>query len=126
MVNGSRDTVGNRLSDIEALIRSGSVKGPSLSIGDGEVRVGAGAAPAGSADVWLVHYRSGVVEVPVARGENTGRTLPHANVVTSLTRIGSWRGGAVAFPLPAAELGLRTAILVQAPKGGPILAAVSD
>ncbi|MER8459093.1 DUF1223 domain-containing protein [Mesorhizobium sp. M0027] len=80
----------------------------------------------GRADVWLVHYRQGVVEVPVARGENTGRTLPHANVVHSLTRLGSWTGDATALPLPAAASGLSTAVLVQVPGGGPILGAAAN
>ncbi|MER8994309.1 DUF1223 domain-containing protein [Mesorhizobium sp. M0678] len=127
VVNGRADAVGARPGEIEQLISSGGhADGPSLSLAGGKVSIGAGPVPGGRADVWLVRYGKGVVEVPVARGENTGRTLPHANVVHSLTRLGSWTGDATALPLPAATGGLSTAVLVQVPGGGPILAAVAN
>ncbi|MER8961061.1 DUF1223 domain-containing protein [Mesorhizobium sp. M0701] len=127
VVNGRADAVGARPGEIEQLISSGGHDdGPSLSLAGGKVSIGAGPVPGGRADVWLVRYGKGVVEVPVARGENTGRTLPHANVVHSLTRLGSWTGDATALPLPAATGGLSTAVLVQVPGGGPILAAATN
>lgn len=127
VVNGRADAVGARPGEIEQLISSGGHgDGPSLSLAGGKVSIGAGPVPGGKADVWLVRYGKGVVEVPVARGENTGRTLPHANVVHSLTRLGSWTGDATALPLPAATGGLSTAVLVQVPGGGPILAAAAN
>ncbi|MER8605041.1 DUF1223 domain-containing protein [Mesorhizobium sp. M1233] len=127
VVNGRADAVGARPGEIEQLISSGGhADGPSLSLAGGKVSIGAGPVPGGRADGWLVRYGKGVVEVPVARGENTGRTLPHANVVHSLTRLGSWTGDATALPLPAATGGLSTAVLVQVPGGGPILAAAAN
>ncbi|MER8907710.1 DUF1223 domain-containing protein [Mesorhizobium sp. M0854] len=127
VVNGRADAVGARPGEIEQLISSGGHgDGPSLSLAGGKVSIGAGPVPGGKADVWLVRYGKGVVEVPVARGENTGRTLPHANVVHSLTRLGSWTGDATALPLPAVTGGLSTAVLVQVPGGGPILAAATN
>ncbi|MER9250639.1 DUF1223 domain-containing protein [Mesorhizobium sp. M0598] len=127
VVNGRADAVGARPGEIEQLISSGGHgDGPSLSLAGGKVSIGAGPVPGGKADVWLVRYGKGVIEVPVARGENTGRTLPHANVVRSLTRLGSWTGDATALPLPAATGGLSTAVLVQVPGGGPILAAATN
>ncbi|ANT49206.1 DUF1223 domain-containing protein [Mesorhizobium amorphae] len=126
VVNGDADAVGARPGEIEGLIASsGRIKGPSLSLANGKIAIGAGKAPAGRADVWLVRYRQGVIEVPVARGENTGRTLPHANVVHALTKLGSWSGEAITLPLPADSGGLSTAVLVQSP-GGPILAAATN
>ncbi|UVK55955.1 DUF1223 domain-containing protein [Mesorhizobium sp. AR02] len=127
VVNGHADVVGAAPGEIEHLIAAtAKTGGPSLSLGDGKVAIGAGAAPGGKADVWLVRYAKGVVQVPVARGENTGRTLPHANVVHALTKLGSWTGGATAYALPAASGGLSTAVLVQSPGGGPILAAATN
>jgi len=126
VVNGDADAVGARPGEIEGLIASsGRINGPSLSFANGKIAIGAGRAPAGRADVWLVHYRQGVIEVPVARGENTGRTLPHANVVHALKKLGSWSGEAKTFSLPAASGGLSTAVLVQSP-GGLILAAATN
>lgn len=127
VVNGDADAVGARPGEIERLIAgSGHTKGPSLSLSNGKISIGAGSVPGGKADIWLVRYRQGVIEVPVARGENTGHTLPHANVVRSLTKLGSWTGDATTLPLPAAAGGLSTAVLVQSPGGGPILAAATD
>ena len=127
VVNGDADTVGARSGEIEHLISSsGLTQGPSLSLANGKISIGAGKAPNGRADIWLVRYRQGVVEVPVARGENTGRTLPHANVVHALKKLGSWNGEATTLPLPADSGGLSTAVLVQSPGGGPILAAATN
>jgi hypothetical protein len=64
--------------------------------------------------------------VPVARGENTGRTLPHKHVVHELTRLGGWQGETVTFALPAAPDGMKTAVLVQSAFTGPILAAAAE
>ena len=127
VVNGDADAVGAAPGEIERLISSsGGAKGPSLSLDSEKISIGAGSVPGGKADVWLVQYRQGVIDVPVARGENTGRTLPHANVVHALQRIGSWSGDATSLPLPAASGGLSTAVLVQTPGGGPILAAATN
>ncbi|CAN7228756.1 DUF1223 domain-containing protein [Mesorhizobium sp. LjRoot246] len=127
VVNGHADVVGAAPGEIEKLIAvSGQTNGPLVSLDGGKINIGAGKAPAGRADVWLVRYAKGVVEVPVARGENTGRTLPHANVVHALKKLGSWTGDATAYRLPAASGGLSTAVLVQSPGGGPILAAATD
>ncbi|MGX9146797.1 DUF1223 domain-containing protein [Mesorhizobium sp. 128a] len=127
VVNGGADAVGAAPGEIEQLISSsGGTKGPSLSLDGGKIAIGAGSAPGGKADVWLVRYNKGVIEVPVARGENTGHTLPHANVVHSLTKLGSWNGEAATLKLPAPSAGLSTAVLVQTPGGGPILAAAAD
>ena len=126
VVEGHSSVVGNRLNEIEALIAAQKTDaGPAVQLGRNEASIGGGAAPAGGADVWLVRYEPGVIDVPVKRGENSDRTLPHGHVVRSLTRLGGWNGQPVEFPLASAQ-GLRTAILVQAPKGGPILAAATD
>ncbi|UCI20179.1 DUF1223 domain-containing protein [Mesorhizobium sp. B2-1-8] len=127
VVNGHADVVGAAPGQIEHLIAAtGKTGGPPLSLAGGKVSIGAGSAPGGKADVWLVRYTKGVVEVPVARGENTGRTLPHANVVHALTKLGSWSGEAKTLDLPAASAGLCTAVLLQSPGGGPILAAAAN
>lgn len=60
----------------------------------------------------------------VCRGENAGRTLPHAGVVRDLVRLGVWDGRTVGYRLPApSRAGLATAVLVQSRDGGPILSA---
>ncbi|CAN5381500.1 DUF1223 domain-containing protein [soil metagenome] len=123
VVNGRTDVVGTKLAEIEGAARKAPMAaGPALSVSAGVLTVGA-AKPA-KADVWLVRYDPAIVQVPVKRGENTGKTLPHRNVVREMTRLGAYNGQALTYRLPAgADPRLRTAILVQAGPGGPILAA---
>lgn len=124
VVDGRSDVVGAQKGEIEALAaRTHLAGGPAIILGSKDVSLSAATAPAKPADVWLVRYDPKVVQVPVRAGENEGRTLPHKNVVKSLTRLGAWSGNAETFPLPAATPGLLTAILVQTPQAGPILAA---
>ena len=87
------------------------------------MKVGAGAAPAGGADVWLVRYDPRVIEVAVRRGENAGRTLPHKDVVREMLLLGRWDGRAASFPTPAGQPDLAEAAIVQEVGAGPILAA---
>jgi hypothetical protein len=125
VVDGRADVVGQNLAEIERLIRAHrAFTGPTVAFRDGGVGLAGGATPTRPADVWLVRYDPRIVDVPVRRGENGGRTLPHVDVVRELVRIGGWNGRTVGFALPApTRERLRTAVLVQAPDGGPIIAA---
>jgi hypothetical protein len=98
--------------------------GPSIGFSGGAVTVGAGAAPAGGADVWLARYIPHTVEVAIPRGENGGHTLPYKDVVREMVLLGKWRGQAETFPVTAgSDPGLGEAAIVQANGAGPILAA---
>jgi hypothetical protein len=98
--------------------------GPNLGFSGGAVTVGAGAAPSGGADVWLVRYIPRTVEVAIPRGENAGHMLPYKDVVRELVLLGKWRGEAATFAVPGgSESGLAEAAIVQASGAGPILAA---
>ncbi len=122
VVNGSLDTVGNELREVERLVASATLDGPQIGVVGDKLSI-ATAKVAATADVWLVRYEPRTINVSVARGENEGVTLPHKNVVRSLTRLGGWSGHAEVFQIPPAQDGLATAILVQEPNGGAILAA---
>jgi len=125
VVNGRTDAVGADRGELEALIRrEGTPAGPEIRIGKTDATVGMGT---GTADVWLVRYDPRVVQVPIARGENGGTTLPHKNVVKSLTRLGRWAGKSATYNLPPlTDTNLRDAVLVQAGPGGAILAAARN
>jgi hypothetical protein len=97
--------------------------GPNVGFSGGAVTVGAGAAPAGGADVWLARYIPRTVEVAIPRGENAGRTLPFKDVVREMVLLGKWQGQAATFPVPGGDSSLAEAALVQAHGAGPILAA---
>lgn len=125
VVNGHADAVGADRGELEALIRrEGALSGPEIQFGKDAVTVGMGA---GAADVWLVSYDPRIEQVPVARGENAGATLPHKNVVKSLTKLGGWTGKSATYRLPpVTDPNLRDAVLVQAGSGGVILAAARN
>ena len=129
VVNGRADVVGADRGELEALIRreASSANAPGVAIADGRVQIGATDVRAASADVWLVRYDPRIEQVPIARGENEGRTLPHKNVVKQLVRLGAWSGRAETFPIPPSADGeLREAVLVQDGPGGAILAAARN
>jgi hypothetical protein len=125
VVNGRADVVGQDRGELEALIRrETAMEGPAIQIRKADVTVGAGS---GAAQVWLVRFDPRIVQVPIARGENSGVTLPHKNVVKELVKLGTWDGKPATYSLPAATDGvLREAVLVQAGPGGAILAAARD
>ncbi|MCS0503620.1 DUF1223 domain-containing protein [Ancylobacter mangrovi] len=127
VVDGQASAIGYDRRQMEALIAASPRKsGPALTLRPGRVEIGAARPGRGAADVWLVRYDPRLVEVPVRRGENSGRTLPHSHVVHGLARLGGWNGAARAFKVSPAPDGLRTAVLVQESAGGPILAAATD
>lgn len=128
VVNGRVDGTGIDAAALSRMVAQGAEArpGPAIQIVPGLVSVASGAAPASPADVWLVRYDPRIVQVPIARGENSGRTLPHRNVVRELVRLGAWRGAAISLPVPRArQPGLRAAVLVQGAAGGPILSAAT-
>jgi hypothetical protein len=126
VVDGRADTVGQTPEQVEPLIRDARARRsgePDIHFASGQVTV-AGAAGRLSGQVWLVRYDPRVIQVPIQRGENGGKTLPHRNVVRELVKLGVWSGQAATFPIkPAADPNLRTAVFVQSGPGGPILAA---
>ena len=124
VVDGSHDTVGNVRGDIERLIAQSHRSGaPSLSLADGKVSVGAGH---GTAEIWLVRYDPRVVQIPISRGENSGTTQPQTHVVRQLVDLGPWRGVQTSYVLPVAPAGLKTAVLLQNGRGGPIVAVARE
>jgi hypothetical protein len=125
VIEGREDLIGTNARDVDlALRRARPAMDASVALSRGRVEIGAGQAPKAGADVWLVRYDPRVQQVAIQRGENNGKTLPHRDVVRELTRLGGWNGAAVAFAtLPPTDPVLRTAVLVQAKDGGPILAA---
>ena len=126
VVDGHEEAQG-KASEVDRLVRA-AVAEPRYPpdtrfMGPRRVDVGTGRAPKGGADVWLVRYDPRAVEVAVRAGDNRGETVVQRNVVRQITRLGTWRGRPRAYRIPAApDDGLRTALIVQAPRGGRVIA----
>jgi len=124
VINGRLDLIGNNRRALEDAVRAaGPPQGARVIVSGAQAAIAA-APRATTADVWLVRYDPRVRAVAIRAGENSGRTLPHRNVVVELVRLGGWTGKAQTYPLPPAnDPLLRTAVLVQDRNGGPILGA---
>jgi hypothetical protein len=126
VVDGRHDGVGADPGDFARLLSQGASHdpAPAITLAPAVASIAAAPSPTPPADVWLVRYDPRVLQVPIRAGENSGKTLPHRNIVRELTRLGAYTGAATALRLPPpTEPQLVTVILVQAPHGGPILAA---
>ena len=125
IINGKTAITGIKPGELARGIKASFplAKGPSIEIANNRVTIGKGAGPA---DVWLVRYDPRAQNVAIRSGENTGRTLPHKNIVRSLEKLGEWNGIAESFKLPAASPSqLKTVILLQRIRAGEIIAAKS-
>ena len=95
IINGSEHVVGNRPRDVVDLIDkhkrgSSDVKLTLERAGDTvEIRAEASKPLQGQLVVQLIRYRPQAT-VDIKRGENAGRKLSYANVVTELAVLGSW------------------------------------
>lgn len=124
VVNGRTSIVGARRAQLDQALAAtpATASMPAIALHSGEIAIAAGKTPR-AASVWLVDYDPRARPVPIRAGENGGRTIIHRNIVTGLTRLGSWTGPAVQFRLPAAQAGLDRAVLVQLDRAGPIISA---
>lgn len=126
VIDGRTQVGGLQTDKIEKLVDTAAAArrhGPDLAfIGARRVDVGAGAAPKGGAEVWLIRYDPREQDVLVKKGDNKGQTVPHTNVVRELVKLGPWRGKPTAYRVPAAkEEGLATVVVVQGAKGGRVI-----
>lgn len=125
IVNGRGVVTGSDARQLAQAIRreDRNILGPAISLSGKRIMVAAGAAST-PATVWLVRYDPRTRNVNIGRGENSGRILPHRNVVTGLRALGKWTGGAASFEVPPVrDPKQRFAILIQQGEGGRIIAA---
>ncbi|WP_449470095.1 DUF1223 domain-containing protein [Sphingobium chungangianum] len=125
-VNGTNTLIGNRADELAAAIGGAHSDGPTITLHQGGATIGDAQAPVGGADIWLARFDPETRYVSIDAGENSGRTLPHRNIVHSLTRIGHWTGAMHEIALNQNDDGLRDAVFLQAGPGGPILAAARN
>lgn len=125
-VNGTSTLVGNRGDELASAIGGARSDGPTITLHHGDATIGEARSPDGGADIWLARFDPETRYVSIEAGENSGRTLPHRNIVHSLTLIGHWSGAVCTIALNQADDGLKDAVFLQAGPGGPILAAARN
>ena len=129
VVDGRKEASGLDQDAIDALVTGAArdlAEGPRVSFlhAGARVRVTPGRAPAGRAEVWLVRFDPQEHAVKVKAGDNKGKLVSQRYIVRDLVRLGGYSGGVRSFTLPKpVDNGLSTVVLVQAAKGGRILAA---
>ena len=132
VVDGAGEAAGLDSETLAALTQKAAKTdphGPSIRISpDGDhVSLGAARAPAKTDDVWLIRYDPKPHEVKVKAGDNKGKTVVVTNAVRELVKLGEWRGKAKRFDLPdPSSDGLKSVVVVQAPRGGPVAALGRD
>jgi hypothetical protein len=123
VINGASDLMGIKSGELARAVStsSGVSGGPAIVVENATIKIAKGV---GSADVWLVRYDPKIQNVAIRSGENSGRTLPHKNIVRSLIKLGKWDGSAATYPLPTKPNATwKTVILVQRAVAGDIIAA---
>jgi len=131
VVDGASQSPGDKPAEIDALIQQArhAVKpGPEVRfLSHGRLAVGVGRRPQGGADVWLVRYDPKPQDIEVTAGDNSGAKVPYRGVVRQISRLGAWTGKSSTFKIPSLSgPGLNTLVLVQAARGGPIIAATPE
>ena len=126
VVDGLEEAQGLKTAEVERLVRAATAaprNPPDIRfVSARRVDVGSGRVARGGADVWLIRYDPRAVEVAVKAGDNRGETVVQKNVVREIHRLGAWRGRPQAYRVPAAaDDGLKTVLVVQAPRGGRVL-----
>jgi hypothetical protein len=132
IVNGAKGVVGSRDKEVAGAIDEAGLAVPvALTLGATMLEVSVGPQAGGSeAVVWLVTFKDHAA-VMIERGENAGKTVDYAQIVTGKQMLGMWDAAAgTHLKLPLSELtadGSNGAvILVQSDKDGlpgPILGA---
>ncbi len=130
VVDGRREAVGSDRGAVEraldATSREPSVVPVTLSFKNGQARItlGQGGVTA-SASVVLIGFDRRRVDT-VKRGENSGRTLTHVDVVRGIEEVGRFTGSASQIVSTPPWQSDRLAAIVQAPDGRILGAAVAD
>jgi hypothetical protein len=128
VINGASHVVGSDKGEIERAAKpapgTGFVAKVSLKeeAGSLQVRLAPLDGPTErTAGVWAV-ATTRMVTVPIARGENQGKTVSYANVVRGMTRIGDWDGKEATLTAPLAATQAADAdsyvVIVQAEQPG--------
>ena len=124
--NGQDHVVGSRPMQVMDALQAQLARGQSFDVslqrsGD-QVTIRASAGPRGDYVVQLVRYTPRAT-VDIRRGENAGRTISYANIVTNWETLGSWDGRTPLYATADAPGDDAVVVLVQQIGHGPIRGA---
>lgn len=136
MISGTSQALGSSKKDIDEAIEQSAAALEARRVPVRFLRqansiiIATGGAPEGAqvkdATIWLaVVQKSG--NVPIKKGENSGKALTYTNIVRQLTPIGLWNGKPVTIQLAQASV-MRPEtedliVLIQEADTGPIIGA---
>jgi len=126
VVNGTAEMVGSDRRAVLAAVEKAGAAGPaaiapvSFAADRHSVAIGAGT---GKGDIVLVRFTQRRT-TQVGGGENSGRVADDFNGVEQLAHLGAWNGTALSFPIEPPGPGEGLALLVQAPDGHMLGAAM--
>jgi hypothetical protein len=100
------------IAQAKARIAAGPLIPVSIRAAERELVITIGA---GASTVWLFGFNP-AQETNVQGGENAGATLSEVNVVSSITRLGDWRGRTLRLHA-SPPAGTRFAVILQKPDG---------
>lgn len=126
VINGKEQLTGIKRGELARAVQASTPLsgGPQIAVNGNIVIIGKKPENAVRADIWLVRFDPRTQHVGIRSGENSGRTLPHKNIVKSLVRLGHWQGKSARYGLPrSADTNWKSAILVQRQTTGEIIAA---
>lgn len=128
VINGSDHVVGNRPRDVLEVINKHKSSAAPVSLdvtrqGNKVTIRGTAEKPLnGDMTVQLVRYTPRAV-VDIKRGENAGRKLSYANIVTDLEVLGSWNARKPLAMQATVQGDDPVVIIVQQKNAGPVVAA---
>ncbi len=129
IVQGQASIVGTHKRELERQIRALQADSELVNLsadrdaGTVTVSLSPVAGPAPASVIYCVEY-SPLETVDIERGENAGKRIDYANVVSSWTKLGDWNGrGPMTFSGHLVG-GMPVVVIVQQKGNGPILAAM--
>ncbi|MBV8936974.1 MAG: DUF1223 domain-containing protein [Alphaproteobacteria bacterium] len=131
VVDGQWQAVGSDRSEVEQALEAARRSHEEIPVvlavdqGQAHITLGPGRNGDGAATLLLIGFDRRHVTA-VARGENSGRTLPHVDVVRSIDEVAHFDGRARTFEVPIRSPCDRVAAILQARDGGILGVAVRD
>jgi len=127
IINGHHDVIGSHAMEIGEILSDESKEPQAAMIEslakEGEISLliknSDNSRPTPQSEILVIRFRA-ASQVEIKKGENKGRTLSYSNIVTSVSKIGNWRGTGTWKASYASSGTDKVAIIVQGKNQGRI------